>query len=707
MLNKENPYDFRKELLDTHRRDVRNPALKPASDEFILSDGICIVIDKNASEVILTAARDFVDYLFTSQNVSARLMKGTACDGEIYISTKENTDLDLSDCAAYKGFCVEVSEKITVCGFDDRGAAQGLYFLEDEMNRRCAPFVKMGTTRRRPLFSPRMIHSGYGLDDYPDAYLNAIAHAGRDAILVFVKGVNLTPCGYLDFNNLIHRAAKYGIDVYAYSKLYVYTHPDAPSSDSDYEASYGELFRNCPGIRGVVLVGESVRFASRDPKVRDISMSPELRSNAFSLDEKPDPGWWPCEDYPKWLGKVRDISRKYNPDADIVFWTYNWGWAPAEDRIALINALPSDISLLVTFEMTQQYKLENITERCSDYTLSFEGPGTYFLSEAEAAKKCGIRLYSMTNTGGLTWDLGTVPYLPTPYQWMRRYVQILDAHEKYGLCGLMESHHYGFTPSFIGDLSNLALSSTEKGQEEHLSDILIKYFGKDNAVIVDRALVFWSEAIRNFVATDDDQYGPLRVGPAYPLLLRRVPDFRPPAASYAMFGNRIVEPNYGDNDQSDVRYLKNNIELCILPELRSYEKALGLWKEGLALLYSADNRNRELEKLINLGEYIKHTITTTINTKKWYIEKNKLFSVFKEDDSFDIIENLNAILSDEYLNTQKTIPFVEKDSRLGWEPSMEYIGHKENLEWKLSQLDFVRDSQLAPLKRKFGNMDIT
>ena len=75
------------------------------------------------------------------------------------------------------------------------------------MNLKRAPIVKKREETRKPLFSPRMIHSGYGLDNFPDAHLNAIAHAGMDAILVFVKDVDTTPHGYLDFNELVYRAA--------------------------------------------------------------------------------------------------------------------------------------------------------------------------------------------------------------------------------------------------------------------------------------------------------------------------------------------------------------------------------------------------------------------------------------------------------------------------------------------------------------------
>lgn len=68
-----------------------------------------------------------------------------------------------------------------------------------------ALFVSPGDLTREPVFSPRMVHSGWGIDRFPNAHLNAIAHAGMDAILVFVKGVNRTTVGHLDINDLIAR----------------------------------------------------------------------------------------------------------------------------------------------------------------------------------------------------------------------------------------------------------------------------------------------------------------------------------------------------------------------------------------------------------------------------------------------------------------------------------------------------------------------
>ncbi len=68
-------------------------------------------------------------------------------------------------------------------------------------------------------------------------------------------------------------------------------------------------------------------------------------------------------------------------------------------RIKLIENLTTDISLQATYEMFEPMPYSETTGRCEDYTLSFAGPGDYFKSEAIAAQKRGIRLYSMTNTG--------------------------------------------------------------------------------------------------------------------------------------------------------------------------------------------------------------------------------------------------------------------------------------------------------------------
>ncbi len=688
MFTAEQPYAFRKEMLEIHKKNIRDFRITADTKEHVIRDGVNIVIDINADEVIQTAAKDLQGYLQTSMSLSAVLKTGTLADGEIYIGLAKDTGAALENADGYMGYVCEVSDRIVISGADDRGCAQAVYFIEDEMTAKHAPFLTKQTTRRKAMFTPRMLHSGYGLDEYPDEHLRAIAHAGRDAILVFVKGINMTPYGYLDFNELIFRAAKYGIDVYAYSYVNTQMHPDDPDAEAEYDRVFGSIFKACPGFKGMVFVGESIEFASKDERV--CKAGGEYGVSDIPTG-KPRPGWFPCYDYPAWIARVRDSIRKYKSDADIVFWTYNWGWAPEAERLALIESMPTDVSLLVTYEMFELYPLGDIYEYCSDYTIVFEGPGNYFKSEAEVAAKRGIRLYTMSNTGGMTWDLGVLPYMPAPHQWIKRIENMRKANTDWGLCGLMESHHYGFYPSFIGDLTNLALSDTELSTKEIFETVLAKHFGKDSVQAAEKALQLWSEAYTNFTPANEDQYGPFRIGPAYPLCFRRI--FNVPSAPYAHFGNRIVYPDYPTFPANDRP--RNTADALRIPvEIVANEKARKQMQEGIAILEDIENKNDALLRLINMGKFIANTLTTAIHTKKWYITKTKLQVAQSKADANALIQTLHEIGEAEVLNVQSTIPLVEADSRLGWEPSMEYIGHKENLEWKIRQMRYVLDTEL-------------
>ena len=56
--------------------------------------------------------------------------------------------------------------------------------------------VRIGTAKgvetRRARFSPRMVHSGWGMDLVPEDYMRRMAHYGYDALLVYVKKVGKT-----------------------------------------------------------------------------------------------------------------------------------------------------------------------------------------------------------------------------------------------------------------------------------------------------------------------------------------------------------------------------------------------------------------------------------------------------------------------------------------------------------------------------------
>ncbi|MBQ4526458.1 MAG: hypothetical protein II998_00135 [Clostridia bacterium] len=681
----EEKYDFKKRMLSVHKSGVRDMNLTSENGEYEIKNGFSIILPKDYSDVVLTASKDFQDYLFTSMKVSAMLTENPASKSNcLIIAFDENQNEDYKIC---------FDENITITAKTDRMAAQGVYCLEDMMNTRRAPFIKKDEIKHTFMFSPRMTHSGYGMDDFPDSHLSAIAHAGMDSILVFTKGVNQTKTGYLNFNELIWRASKYGLDVYAYSFIMTGTHPDDEGAQEEYDKLYGELFRQCPGLKGVTLVGEIVGFNSKDERAyyRNV-YGPDAE-----LSDLPHPGFFPCRDYPQWLECIKKAVYKYKPDADIVLWSYNWGNRDTEARLELINNLPLDVTLMATFEMYEICPREGIMDVCSDYTLSFAGPGNYFKTEAEAALKRGLKLYAMANTGGQTWDMGTIPYEPMPYQWIRRYYGLRDAHEKWGLSGLMECHHYGFYPSFISDLAKQAFIKEKTVIEDSLKEVLSAKFGTKYVDVIDKALDKWSEAITYYTPTDDDQYGAFRIGPSYPLCLNRVRT--PPSQPHAPSGNALVKVVYPAGHQQATPPPTGRGMLASLrvgEEIKSLDKMLTLMKEGRDILDTIPEEecNDELLYLVNLGKYICCYVQTGINAKKWYKIKNKLTTAEEIEFVPKLVEEARALLDEERKNAEEAIVYADRDSRLGWEPTMDYMGDSDSIRWKLKMIDYVYDIEL-------------
>lgn len=684
---KEKRFQFRKDLTTTHFPITRsNVSIK--EDELSLENGIKI-IGGNGS-VINHAIDDINDFL----NISFKVKNN---DKAVNVSI-EIKNKDLEDVCDYKGRIININcNGISIRAYDERGVAQAIYDLEDMMTERKAPFLKIGKYKNKPLFSPRMAHSAYDVDVFPDGYLQNLVREGIDAILLFVRGVNDSSAGKRDFNDIIDRAESFGIDVYAYSYLTNFNSPHTENAQEIYDNIYGPIFKEHNKLKGMVFVGESVEFPSIDKNTHGRRWFEYKESPDRIPEGKPSPGWWPCEDYPKWLGLVKNSIRKYKNNAEIVFWTYNWGWAPENKRLELIDKLPTDISLLVTFEMFQKREINGIGEMVCDYTVSFEGPGDYFLSEAKAAKEKGIKLYSMVNTGGRTWDFGSMPYEPFPQQWQRRFWAIRECYEKFGLCGLMESHHFGYTPSFITKLAKKSFEYLVEDRETALRKVIDQFSSGETDKCI-QAFDYWSEMIKKYPANDEEQYCVMRISTAYPLVL--IKPLTPPKFDDVelMFGDGIADPDYRAFDYG--RYMPHCLR--IRPEIKLFEELIELAEKGIKILESIKNPTKTLLKLINMGKFMVCTYRTNINVKKMFLVRNKLEIAETREEVIQLLDQAVELGKAEIENAKSSIPLVEFDSALGYEPSMGYACDKQHIEWKIRQVEYMMNIEVGIYKNSIG-----
>ena len=261
MLERQNPYDFKVNLLQIHKRGIRCTSLRPLKDEFEIKDGIAIVLPNN-NEIILTAARDFEDYLLCSMQISALITYEPLPEKQnILISICQ----DIGTASGYMGSRIYIDTLgITIEAYDERSAAQAFYYLEDLMNLKKAPYLKKGKIERKALFSPRITQSPFGMYE---AFAH-MAHLGYDAIDLWLKDACTDLRGYyIDLRLLSERAAKYGIDLYV--ELYAphKVHPDEAGAQEFYDNLYGSLFAHCPNLKGITLLGEANQFHSKDPHV--------------------------------------------------------------------------------------------------------------------------------------------------------------------------------------------------------------------------------------------------------------------------------------------------------------------------------------------------------------------------------------------------------------------------------------------------------
>ena len=133
-------------------------------------------------------------------------------------------------------------------------------------------------------------------------------------------------------------------------------------------------------------------------------------------------------------------------------------------------------------------------------------------------------------------------------------------------------------------------------------------------------------------------------------------------------------------------------------EIESFRKTEEHYSRGCELLMSVmdkvpERKRDNAERILALALFIRNTMRTSVALKEFYKCKCRLLKTHGEERN-RLVDKMLTLCRGEMENAKGPIPIVEFDSRLGFEPSMEYMCDRAHIEWKLERLQAVIDEEL-------------
>jgi hypothetical protein len=714
----EEPYTFHRILSEGFPRVRRDPAEQPAADEMALpAQGWRLIIPSNAGTVLRQAAEDFRDYLEVSMQIriSVENRPMPAATDIFQHAIAAGTREQLSGCGsglkARKDYQIVVSpDRVLVCGFDERGAMYGLHNLAARMDLRQAPYLPRNlNTTRHSLFRARMTLSGLGWMEWPDKYLAVLPRYGFDSIYASVyvnpNGVPGPPPFWdkmkkqdpARVHDLIRRAARYGIDLYC-PIVYLYT--GEPENENGLRKLVRDIITEFPEIRGYVLLTEGFFY-----------------KNWFGAggQGKTDLRDW-VRHWAQGVAIVTEECRKINPAIEVLPWEYNIDFRPTQTEIKAYGTaqLPLDSIPLLTFENGKAFERDGEHGSLKDYAINEIGPAEVTAAQIAVAKKRGMRgVYAKADCWA-SWQYGTFPFLPFPYQWHARY----EALEKYGVDGTMESWSYGFQPNYIAELRAWYSWSDAPPLDTLLRAIARREYGRGAEERVLNAWQHFSRAIRLVPDTGPNMgvnnavAAPLFFEKPQPRAMTLEHSWTDPAAwsreseitPYWPYTPRrlILLPDFTNRVNAAERYAAP----FSLPVFLKYLLAAAAeMEQGLQLSRRAALEAPELKRPgafrdVLLAEQLQRMMRSDAAVLEFEDNRFRLQHTNDGTAQKRLLDRMTAILQEELPRTEAAYQTALRDSRLGYEWEQDYIYTPDHLREKLKLLHITLEEQIPAYLRR-------
>ena len=252
--------------------------------------------------------------------------------------------------------------------------------------------------------------------------------------------------------------------------------------------------------------------------------------------------------------------------------------------------------------------------------------------------------------------------------------------------------------------------------DELLRKIIERDFGPENVDAVYKAYELFSEGMTHCTPTCVDQYGPARVGPAYPLV----------------FKTRVLMPRATGDESSDPNYESNPIykfNLDFLDRLRyettEYATMANIYDAGCDILEGViaklpKNKVENARDILGVGRMIASVARTVTHVKRFhelkgelgiYLDTDAIWTggrknqpeaepmkkvLIPTDNPVPALLEMIEIAKKEIVNVENIIPYAQRDSRLGYQQEYGYVATPEQLRWKIEYTKSVINNELLP-----------
>jgi hypothetical protein len=712
----EQPYQFRESMAKEFDRSWRDPGAKAEPNEMeIPAQGWSLIYAADADSVLKLAAADFRDHLSTSMQarlVSAErpTLAGWAQERQALIVGRRD---QMPGCGqalqAAKDYQIIVSsDRIAICGYDDRGAMFGLYNLESRMELRGGPFLPANlNTVRHSLYGVRITMTGLGWMEWPDWYLRMVPRYGFDAIFVSCyANPNGAPAPALwgavmhrqdpaKMHDLIRRAALHGLDVYA-QLLY------PVRGDASDEVALRKLVRDnateFPEIRGYFLLPEGFTYGDWWPK--------------WTSSREDTRNW-----FMHWSHGVEiatDELHKINPKIEVLAWDYNIDFRRQAVDIKRFDVehYPSGVIPFITWENGKSFVRDGEEGYLKDYAINEAGPAEVAEAQIDAARKRGMKVYVKADTF-VSWQYGTLPYLPIPYQWYERYKGL----EKAKVDGVLETWSYGLKPNFMAGVRAWYSWSDAPPLDDLLRQYARSRFGPGSEDAVLKAWKHFSAAIRLVpdtgprMGTTNSTGAPIFFNQPEPRTMTLDHSWQDPklwsrASSISPYWpyaatDFVLIPDFSNQ----VNVAENYAHPFSLPVFNKYLKlAADEMEQGLenyrsAALAAPAGKRYQAYREVLLAEQLQRMMRSDTAILEFEDLRYRLHHTDDREQQSQILDQMAAILRDEINRTQSSLEAARRDSRFGYEWENDYFYTPYVLQEKLGELHQVLEQELPQYRQ--------